>query len=66
MTLVTFLFIFLKVDEATGIEWKGVKVSHLNMVDLAGSERASQTGSEGIRFKEGIGICMLCFIIYNF
>ncbi|XP_062838529.1 centromere-associated protein E isoform X2 [Anolis carolinensis] len=33
-----------------------VMVSHLNLVDLAGSERASQTGSEGIRFKEGCNI----------
>ncbi|EDV22383.1 uncharacterized protein TRIADDRAFT_3836, partial [Trichoplax adhaerens] len=30
-----------------------VKVSALNLVDLAGSERVSQTGSEGIRLKEG-------------
>uniref|UniRef100_H2ZIV0 Kinesin motor domain-containing protein n=1 Tax=Ciona savignyi TaxID=51511 RepID=H2ZIV0_CIOSA len=30
-----------------------VRVAQLNMVDLAGSERASQTGSEGVRLKEG-------------
>ncbi|XP_048366029.1 centromere-associated protein E isoform X7 [Sphaerodactylus townsendi] len=33
-----------------------VMVSHLNLVDLAGSERASQTGTDGIRFKEGCNI----------
>lgn len=27
-----------------------------NLVDLAGSERVSETGSEGIRFKEGTHI----------
>lgn len=27
-----------------------------NLVDLAGSERVSETGSEGVRFKEGTHI----------
>lgn len=30
----------------------------LHLVDLAGSERAKRTGSDGLRFKEG----MLCFL----
>lgn len=30
-----------------------VAVSVLNLVDLAGSERVSQTGSEGVRLREG-------------
>ncbi|NWX00924.1 CENPE protein, partial [Caloenas nicobarica] len=40
-----------------------VMVSHLNLVDLAGSERASQTGSEGIRLKEGCNINRSLFIL---
>jgi centromeric protein E len=32
---------------------RAVQVAKLNLVDLAGSERVSQTGSEGIRLKEG-------------
>ncbi|XP_027532917.1 centromere-associated protein E isoform X1 [Neopelma chrysocephalum] len=38
-------------------------VSHLNLVDLAGSERASQTGSEGVRLKEGCNINRSLFIL---
>ncbi|XP_072942229.1 uncharacterized protein [Epargyreus clarus] len=33
-----------------------VNVSQLNLVDLAGSERAGQTGTTGLRFKEGTHI----------
>lgn len=33
-----------------------VNISQLNLVDLAGSERAGQTGTTGIRFKEGTHI----------
>ncbi|KAM6120403.1 centromere-associated protein E [Pterocles gutturalis] len=40
-----------------------VMVSHLNLVDLAGSERASQTGSEGVRLKEGCNINRSLFIL---
>ncbi|XP_074848090.1 centromere-associated protein E [Carettochelys insculpta] len=40
-----------------------VMVSHLNLVDLAGSERASQTGSEGLRLKEGCNINRSLFIL---
>ncbi|XP_069834500.1 centromere-associated protein E isoform X4 [Dendropsophus ebraccatus] len=40
-----------------------VMVSHLNLVDLAGSERASQTGAEGVRFKEGCNINRSLFIL---
>ncbi|XP_027492127.1 centromere-associated protein E isoform X2 [Corapipo altera] len=40
-----------------------VMVSHLNLVDLAGSERASQTGSEGVRLKEGCNINRNLFIL---
>ncbi|XP_054845456.1 centromere-associated protein E [Eublepharis macularius] len=40
-----------------------VMVSHLNLVDLAGSERASQTGTEGIRLKEGCNINRSLFIL---
>ncbi|XP_036735112.2 centromere-associated protein E isoform X5 [Manis pentadactyla] len=40
-----------------------VKVSHLNLVDLAGSERAAQTGTEGMRLKEGCNINRSLFIL---
>ncbi|XP_071412044.1 centromere-associated protein E isoform X2 [Pithys albifrons albifrons] len=40
-----------------------VMVSHLNLVDLAGSERASQTGTEGVRLKEGCNINRSLFIL---
>ncbi|KAM7168718.1 centromere-associated protein E isoform 1-T1 [Macrochelys suwanniensis] len=40
-----------------------VMVSHLNLVDLAGSERARQTGSEGLRLKEGCNINRSLFIL---
>ncbi|XP_066173954.1 centromere-associated protein E [Sylvia atricapilla] len=40
-----------------------VMVSHLNLVDLAGSERASQTGSEGVRLKEGCNINRSLFVL---
>ncbi|XP_015261251.1 PREDICTED: centromere-associated protein E [Gekko japonicus] len=40
-----------------------VMVSHLNLVDLAGSERASQTGTDGIRLKEGCNINRSLFIL---
>ncbi|KAL8206873.1 UNVERIFIED_CONTAM: hypothetical protein K2H54_032855 [Gekko kuhli] len=40
-----------------------VMVSHLNLVDLAGSERASQTGTDGIRLKEGCYINRSLFIL---
>ncbi|KAM6270189.1 centromere-associated protein E [Porphyrio hochstetteri] len=40
-----------------------VMVSHVNLVDLAGSERASQTGSEGVRLKEGCNINRSLFIL---
>ncbi|NXB99334.1 CENPE protein, partial [Orthonyx spaldingii] len=40
-----------------------VMVSHLNLVDLAGSERASQTGSDGVRLKEGCNINRSLFIL---
>ncbi|KAM9193844.1 centromere-associated protein E-like [Mergus octosetaceus] len=40
-----------------------VMVSHLNLVDLAGSERASQTGSGGLRLKEGCNINRSLFIL---
>ncbi|XP_070844021.1 centromere-associated protein E [Chaetodon trifascialis] len=44
-------------DPASGENADGaIIVSHLNLVDLAGSERASQTGTEGTRFKEGCNI----------
>ncbi|XP_029353023.1 centromere-associated protein E isoform X3 [Echeneis naucrates] len=44
-------------DPASGENADGaIIVSHLNLVDLAGSERASQTGTEGARFKEGCNI----------
>ncbi|KAM6429390.1 centromere-associated protein E [Rhynochetos jubatus] len=50
-------------DPASG-SWDGaVMVSHLNLVDLAGSERASQTGSEGVRLKEGCNINRSLFIL---
>ncbi|KAL4702870.1 hypothetical protein ACJJTC_009091 [Scirpophaga incertulas] len=39
-------------EEETGC----VNVSTLNLVDLAGSERSGQTGTTGIRFKEGTHI----------
>ncbi|XP_060088631.1 centromere-associated protein E [Heteronotia binoei] len=40
-----------------------VMVSHLNLVDLAGSERASQTGTDGVRLKEGCNINRSLFIL---
>ena len=30
----------------------------LHLVDLAGSERAKRTGSDGMRFKEGLYSCL--------
>ncbi|KAJ7942434.1 Kinesin-like protein [Quillaja saponaria] len=41
------------VDEDMGEEYLSAK---LHLVDLAGSERAKRTGSDGLRFKEGIHI----------
>ncbi|XP_067324724.1 centromere-associated protein E isoform X3 [Anolis sagrei] len=50
-------------DTASSSYEGAVMVSHLNLVDLAGSERASQTGTEGIRFKEGCNINRSLFIL---
>ncbi|XP_027899841.1 centromere-associated protein E isoform X2 [Xiphophorus couchianus] len=51
-------------DPASGENADGaIIVSHLNLVDLAGSERASQTGTEGTRFKEGCNINLSLFIL---
>ena len=33
----------------------------LHLVDLAGSERAKRTGSDGLRFKEGVYFA--CFFV---
>ncbi|XP_062992506.1 centromere-associated protein E [Elgaria multicarinata webbii] len=50
--------------DTTSSSYEGaVMVSHLNLVDLAGSERVSQTGAEGIRFKEGCNINRSLFIL---
>ncbi|XP_037606169.1 centromere-associated protein E isoform X16 [Sebastes umbrosus] len=51
-------------DPSSGENADGaVFVSHLNLVDLAGSERASQTGTDGARFKEGCNINRSLFIL---
>ncbi|XP_034298093.1 centromere-associated protein E isoform X1 [Pantherophis guttatus] len=53
-----------KEKHTSGSSYEGaVMVSHLNFVDLGGSERASQTGAEGIRFKEGCNINRSLFIL---
>ncbi|XP_039206622.1 centromere-associated protein E isoform X1 [Crotalus tigris] len=53
-----------KEKHTSGSSYEGaVIVSHLNFVDLAGSERASQTGTEGIRLKEGCNINRSLFIL---
>jgi hypothetical protein len=39
----------------------------LHLVDLAGSERAKRTGSDGLRFKEGmLASCLSKFLSYIF
>ncbi|XP_038126447.1 centromere-associated protein E isoform X2 [Cyprinodon tularosa] len=51
-------------DPASGENADGaIIVSHLNLVDLAGSERASQTETEGTRFKEGCNINLSLFTL---
>lgn len=41
-------------DETLNEEYLCAK---LHLVDLAGSERAKRTGSDGLRFKEGMWQC---------
>lgn len=39
----------------------------LHLVDLAGSERAKRTGSDGLRFKEGMLVsCEYKLLFYNY
>ncbi|XP_053113451.1 centromere-associated protein E isoform X2 [Hemicordylus capensis] len=52
-----------KTDASSSSCEGAVMVSHLNLVDLAGSERASQTGTEGLRLKEGCNINRSLFIL---
>ena len=42
--------------EDTEDEGRQVTVSQLNLVDLAGSEKTNQTGTGGVRLKEGCNI----------
>ena len=37
----------------------------LHLVDLAGSERAKRTGSDGLRFKEGMLVSSLSELLFN-
>lgn len=37
----------------------------LHLVDLAGSERAKRTGSDGLRFKEGMLVSCLSKLLFH-
>ncbi|GCC29788.1 hypothetical protein chiPu_0008230 [Chiloscyllium punctatum] len=55
--------IFRVIVESRDKNNEAVIVAHLNLVDLAGSERASQTGTEGVRLKEGCFINRSLFVL---
>ncbi|XP_038660404.1 centromere-associated protein E isoform X2 [Scyliorhinus canicula] len=55
--------IFRVIVESRDKTNEAVMVAHLNLIDLAGSERASQTGTEGVRLKEGCFINRSLFVL---